>query len=82
MCVDGELCKKNLTALEQENGDLPQVEVDKVTCLVRNIRAEVASDDTMPCWVILLVELLLDVCGDVLRKTMETNQKRVVVSAM
>lgn len=37
VCVDDELCEKNLTALEQENGNLAQVEVDKVTGLVRNI---------------------------------------------
>lgn len=55
-----------LTTLEQQNGNLSQVEVDEVACLVRYIRSKVSSDDTMPCWVVFFVEFLLNVCGNVL----------------
>lgn len=55
-----------LTALEQQNGNLSQVEVDEVTGLVRYIRSKVASDDAMPGWVILFVEFLFNVSGNVL----------------
>lgn len=55
-----------LTALEQQDGHLTQVEVDKVACLVRHVRAEVSADDAVPGRVVLLVELFLDVRGDIL----------------
>ena len=51
---------------EQEDGDLAEIEVDKVLCLVRHIRAEVTANDAMPGRVVLLVEFLLDEGGDVL----------------
>ena len=34
--------------------------------LVGHVASEVTSDDAVPCWVVLFVELLLDVGGDVL----------------
>mgnify|MGYP000144077505 CR=1 FL=1 len=52
--------------LEEEDGDLTEVEVDEVLGLVRHVAAEVAADDGVPSRVVLLVELLLDVGGDVL----------------
>ena len=55
-----------LTRLEEENGDLPQVEVDEMLGLVSDVAAEVTPDDAMPRRVVLFVELLLDVSGDVL----------------
>jgi hypothetical protein len=55
----------SLSALEEENGDLAKVEVNKVLRLVSHVRAKVASNDAMPCWVVLLVELFLDVSSDV-----------------
>lgn len=55
-----------LTALEQQDGHLSQVEVDEVARLVSHVGAEVAANDAMPGRVVLFVELLLDVCSDVL----------------
>jgi len=56
----------DLTGLEEEDGDLAEVKVDEVLRLVCDVAAEVTADDAMPGWVVFLVELLLDVCGDVL----------------
>jgi len=55
-----------LTALEEQNGNLAQVEVDEVTCFVCHIRSKVASNDAMPSRIVLLVEFLFDVGGNVL----------------
>jgi len=45
---------------------LTQVEVDKVLRLVRDVATEVTADDAMPCWVVFLVKLFLDVRGNIL----------------
>jgi hypothetical protein len=45
---------------------LTEVEVDEVLGLVGDVGAEVTADDAVPSGVVLLVELLLDVGGDVL----------------
>merc|ERR1719383_723913 len=55
-----------LTRFEEENSDLSQVEIDEVLGLMSDVAAEVTSDDAMPRRVVLFVELLLDVGGDVL----------------
>jgi len=52
--------------LEEQDGDLAEVEVDEVLGLVGDVAAEVAADDAMPGGVVLFVELLLDEGGDVL----------------
>jgi len=57
---------ERLSGLEEKNRDLAEVEVDEVFCLVCYIAAKVTADDTVPGWIVLLVELLLDVCSDVL----------------
>jgi len=54
------------TGLEQEDCDLPHVEVDEVLGFVGDVGAKVAADDTVPGGVVFLIELLLDVGGDVL----------------
>lgn len=45
---------------------MAEVEINEVFCLVCDVAAEVPSDDAVPRGVVLLVELLLDVGGDVL----------------
>lgn len=55
-----------LTALEEEDSYLSQVEVDKVPCFMGDIGAKVAADNAMPSGVVLLVEFLLDVRRDIL----------------
>lgn len=45
---------------------MTHVKVDEVLGLMGNVASEVSSDDTVPGWVILLIEFLLDVCGNVL----------------
>jgi len=62
-CLDQAL---DLSGLEEEDGDLAEVEVDEVLGLVGDVGAEVAAHDAVPGGVVLLVELLLDEGGDVL----------------
>ena len=45
---------------------MSKVEVDEVLGLVGHVGAEVSSHDTMPGWVVLFVELLLDESGNIL----------------
>ena len=55
-----------LSGLEEQDGDLAEVEVDEVLGFVGDVRAEVAPDNHVPGWVVLFVEFLLDVRGNVL----------------
>merc|ERR1740137_426421 len=55
----------DLTRLEEENCHLAQVEVDKVLGFMSNIASKIPSNNSMPCWVVLFVELLLDECCNV-----------------
>jgi len=59
----GRLC---LSRLEEEDGNLSEVEVDEVLRLVGDVGSKVTANDAMPGGVVLLIELLLDVGGDVL----------------
>uniref|UniRef100_A0A7N8WJG6 Dynein light chain n=1 Tax=Mastacembelus armatus TaxID=205130 RepID=A0A7N8WJG6_9TELE len=52
------------TGLEQQNGHLTQVEVNKMLGLMSHVAAEVPPNNAVPGWVILLVKLL-DVFLDV-----------------
>ena len=45
---------------------MTEVEVDEVLGFVGDVRAEVTANDAVPSGVVLLVEFLLDVGGDVL----------------
>jgi len=45
---------------------LSEIEVNEMPSLVCHVGPEVSADDAMPGRVVLLVELLLDVGGDVL----------------
>ena len=73
----------HLTALEQKDGHLTQVEVDEVTGLVSHVASEVPAHDAVPSGVVLLVELLLDVGGDVLLDVVffESLKSRIHFSA-
>jgi len=55
-----------LTRLEKQHGNLAEVEIDEMFGLVGHVRTKVASNNAMPRGVMLLVELLLDVGGNVL----------------
>jgi len=52
--------------LEEQDCDLPHIEVDEMFGFVSDIRAEVTANNTMPSGVIFLIELFLDVCGNIL----------------
>lgn len=49
---------ENSARLEEEDGHLPQIEVDEMLCLMSDVAAEVPPNNAMPCWVILLVKFL------------------------
>jgi len=55
-----------LSRLEEEDGDLAEVEIDKVLGFVGDIRTKVTAHNRMPCGVVLLVELLLHIRCDIL----------------
>ncbi len=58
-------CLTYSTALEQKDRELSDVKVDKVFALVRDVGSEASTHDHVPGRVVLLVELFLDVAGDV-----------------
>ena len=56
----------SLSRFEEEDGNLSEIEVDKVLSLVCHVRTKVTANDAMPCGVVLFVKLLLDVGSNVL----------------
>ena len=50
--------------------------------LVRHVAAKVTADDAVPRWVVLFVELLLDVCGDVLLDVVLLHRLRRAVDSV
>ena len=76
-CASTAKAASYLAALEEQNGHLAQVEVNKVAGLVRHIRSKVTSYDTMPCGIVFLVEFLFNVCCDILKNNW--NRKRLVI---
>lgn len=54
--------------LEDEKGDLSEVEVYEVSGFMRDIGTKITSDNNMPCRAKPPVKFLLDICSDVLRK--------------
>jgi hypothetical protein len=52
--------------LEEEDGAVPEVEIDEVFRLMRDKTAKVPSYYTVPCCSLARVELFLDVLSDVL----------------
>lgn len=61
----------SLTGLEEQDGYLTEIEVDEVLGFVGDIGTKVSAHDTMPSWVILFIEFLLDVCGNILSRQSE-----------
>jgi len=55
----------HLSRFEQEHRNLSQVKVDEMLGLMCHVATEVPSHNAMPCWVVFLVELLLDVSCNV-----------------
>ena len=45
---------------------MPHIEVDEVFGLVGDVGSEVSANDTVPGGIVLLIELLLDVGGNIL----------------
>jgi hypothetical protein len=66
-----------LTRLKEEDGDLTQIEIDKVLRFMSHKGAEVTANNTVPCRVVLLVELLLDVSSNVLLNACKNEQSGI-----
>ena len=56
---------------------MAEVEVDKMFRFVSYVRSEVSSNNAMPCGVVFLVELFLDVGGDILLNIVFLESLRV-----
>lgn len=70
---DGVQRKISLSALKEKDGYLTEIEIDEMSCFVRHIATEITSYDTMPRRIVLLVELFLDKCRDILQKKANTS---------
>uniref|UniRef100_A0A674CCY7 Uncharacterized protein n=1 Tax=Salmo trutta TaxID=8032 RepID=A0A674CCY7_SALTR len=54
---------ENISRLEEEDGHLPQIEVDEMLCLMSDVAAEVPPNNAMPCRDVLLYIVLLHGLG-------------------
>ena len=52
--------------LEEQNGYLSKIKINKVFGFMSHIGAKVSPDYAMPCWVVFLIELFLDECCNIL----------------
>ena len=75
-CSYKERRRGGLARLEQQDGHLTKVKVDKVLGLVCDVGAKVAPDNAVPCGVVLLVKLLQKSCNTKKAGVREGKEKR------
>lgn len=60
--------ESSLSALEEENGHLTQVEIDKMSCFVRYIASKVTSYNAMPRRIVLFIEFFFNKGCNILKE--------------
>ena len=64
--IGGYIDQLKSTGFEQKNRHLTHVEIDEVLCLVGYVWTEVTAHYSVPRGIVFLVELLFDVCCNIL----------------